>query len=856
MENADYIGNWNNFTVDNSTQIDKLFRLLGNDVSDYHNTSSNCAGKLGADGIVADGNSDDILGLIKFVRGYDYFAYEGCDNINKVRSSVLGDIYHSQLVEVGKPKANTFFTANNQEAYWRSINGYKNFALTHEQRKEVIYVGANDGMLHAFDSSKDGFGKELWAFVPPFIAARLPELINDALDGLPGGRGGTNAIFAVDGSPVVHDMFIRGLKSDGTWESPGQKSWHTILFITYGRGGNGFSVLDVTDPENPLHVFSLYNDKDRGKILVAKSNGEILNDDEAISEMIYKSGTYHVSESLEAQRASRNEQRARLADIAEDASGDDTTQRDLVAICQENSGASSGTFHINGTAACYKGKTFTFKFDIPDSVLDDLSTLIVESADTTMSVESFTQSGAFAIITFNAERVFNSSTGDETDLNSSDSFKIRLPAPGTEDQQYDYSKLGETWSNPRIIRLPVDDDPTNDIYTAVLPGGFGKANGVGSAVFLVNLSDMETSPGAMVSAGPIEIADLDTSRRSQEDPGIIIEPDIHNSILGDPVVITPDTFRGAKWRGAMVYINDLEGKITKINLTSDTKGRFGEDINLYDTTTLNYLNTTHKNGRLSYFGMDAAFGSDTKNLWLFGSTGDFSDIGGKDPFMDNIIYGIRDRDFPNFVHLGDSDLSNITMEDIEDGSVRNIDDETTCAHTHKAGIGDCLGETKDAWVFKLDQPYYGKESFGEEEVNTESMYRKASASPTVYKGTVYYPIYQPPSGAAACGVGNAFICSADDECGTNTSKNISYAQKTVGSESRFNSREEDAIGGGGAGSGCYYLQPGILSKLVVYGDTLFANITTSSEDQEDTLISLLSEAGEIEVYKGSWRENY
>ena len=149
--------------------------------------------------------------------------------------------------------------------------------------------------------------------------------------------------------------------------------------------------------------------------------------------------------------------------------------------------------------------------------------------------------------------------------------------------------------------------------------------------------------------------------------------------------------------------------------------------------------------------------------------------------------------------------------------------------------------------------------------DTRSMHRKASASPTVYKGTVYYPIYEPPAGKAACGVGKAFICSADDECGTNTSENISYAQKTVGSGSRFNAREdgniieeneEGAVAQTGAGSGCYYLQPGILSRLVVYGDTLFANITTSSEDQEDTLISLLSDAGEIELYKGSWRENY
>ena len=34
------------------------------------------------------------------------------------------------------------------------------------------------------------------------------------------------------------------------------------------------------------------------------------------------------------------------------------------------------------------------------------------------------------------------------------------------------------------------------------------------------------------------------------------------------IVITPDTAFGIPWRGALVYINDREGKITKINLTN------------------------------------------------------------------------------------------------------------------------------------------------------------------------------------------------------------------------------------------------------------------------------------------------
>ena len=50
------------------------------------------------------------------------------DNITEDRPHLLGDIYHSQLVEVGPPSANTDFINMNQEAYWRSANNYQSFA--------------------------------------------------------------------------------------------------------------------------------------------------------------------------------------------------------------------------------------------------------------------------------------------------------------------------------------------------------------------------------------------------------------------------------------------------------------------------------------------------------------------------------------------------------------------------------------------------------------------------------------------------------------------------------------------------------------------------------------------------------
>ena len=348
-------------------------------------------------------------------------------------------------------------------------------------------------------------------------------------------------------------------------------------------------------------------------------------------------------------------------------------------------------------------------------------------------------------------------------------------------------------------------------------------------------------PGQIVAGGDglIKIADLDNAFTAAD--GTTYN-DIGNNITGDPVVITPDTFRGAKWRGAMVYVNDFEGKITKINLTNESKDINGGEIDLFDYTTLFSLNTNQENGRYSYFGMDAAFGSDTKSLYLFGSTGDFGDIGHKSKGMDNLLYGIKDRDFPffRFVNSGTGYL--------EASNARKVDEDyrisDNCINTAD-DLGDCPAKFKDAWVFKLDKPYDKSKDVSPKGISAGNMYRKASASPTVFKGTVYYPVYEPPAGSASCSVGNAFICSADDECGTNTSENLEYAQKTVGAESGFDEN-----------SGCYYLQPGVLSKLVVFSDKLFANITTSSEDQKDTLISLLSQEGFIESFKGGWRHNF
>ena len=859
---ANYIDNeWNNFTTGNKTEIRKLFEILGDRVPDYHNDSSTCQDESG----VTDGNSDDIKGLIKFVRGKDYFAYNGCSAMDEIREHVLGDIYHSQVIKVGAPSANTNYTNNNQESFWRVMNNYSNFASDNENREGVLYAGANDGMLHAFratasgtdDSGSGNAGEELWAFVPPFIAGKLPTLVNEALDGLNDNKGGTNSIFAVDGSPVVHDMYFRGLTRKGEYQVEGQESWHTVLFIPYGRGGQGFSVLDVTYPLEPLHMFSIFNDIVNGVVLVADKDGNI-------DKHIYSTGSFLISDSLEAIKADTNQQVAYEADLDTDSTGETFTEQDAIATCQTNDDATSGSFRIDGTNACYKGTSFTFKFKASEEIQDNPKRLKisskVEGRVTTIEAKTVSTDGELTTITFDSDKVYNGSTSDLVDADHTP-FRITLSTTGTDDLSYNYSKLGETWAAPRIIRLPSDEgNIRNDTYVAVLAGGYGRSEEIGSAVFLVNLESIEEKPGAIegaeVNNGPITIVNLNTEKISSE--GDIISLDIPNSIPTDPVIITPDTFKGANWRGAMVYVNDFEGKITKINLTNATTNRasFSEDlqvVGLYDQTTLFRLGTTYENGRLSYFGMDAAYGSQTKNLWLFGGTGDFGDIGGKSKGMDNILYGIRDRHFPNFTHLnketipvGNDSIFYSTAKKAALESQVIEDDKDYCVDTSKDGLTDsCPGQTKDAWFFKLDKPNDKKLDKEVDDTNVENKYRKVSASPTVFKGTVYYPVYTPPEGDAKCGVGNAYICSADDECGINKSDKIQYASKSVRTESHYDTY-----------SGCYYLQPGILSKLVVFRGSLFGNITTSSDEQEDTLVSILSGSSEIYSQKGSWRENY
>ena len=751
IQGLDYKTDYNNFTDTNWGQINQLFLRTNNVVSNYHSISDNpinsqrCKNTSG----VANGNEDDIKGLINFVRGQDYFDYDGDCDLTEARDNPLGDIYHSELVTVGAPNAETAFTGKNQEAYFRSINNYDTWAASKSNREEIIYVGANDGMLHAFNAKT---GVEEWAFVPPFIASSMPTMINVNLNQT---LGGSNAIYGVDGSPVVHDMYFRSAFDSA-------KQWHTILMIPYGRGGAGFSVLDITDPKKPLHLYSVLNDNIHNKVHVMDHNGLINSYD-------YVANSYPLSSLVEAIEVTEN----------------------------ANNNVGNEVCNNSGDDRCFKSKTWTLPPNLQNVTASDLTVILDDMEYTKFSIGTHTsgpQNGRTYI------QFKNKMTYYGYDSNSQSSSLGIYLKPGSAltgvqtQREYDYSSLGETWSSPRIIRLPNtgagDNLIDDDIYVAVMGGGYGvQHSGLGSNLTIVNLEDT-THPGKIEKVIPIE--DLETN-------------DIVNSTPGSPVVITPDTAISANYKGAIVYLSDLEGKITKFNLTNMDNDGEGNSIALYDSTTLFTAGSNSINGRYMYHSMDATIGQSTNSLWLYAGTGDYERIADTSSGIQNLMLGIADPDFPMYKELN----SPTTASDLT--KCKNTTDDTT-------GVNCPVLNNDIGWYINLPDS------------------QKVTAEPSIANGLSYFPVYRPSTGSNGCSIGDAFICANDDECGTNASSSLGTFQDP--------------------GDKCLYVGKGVLTKIVFFKDKLFANIAGESNQNIKDLVALDIPAGDITGYRGSWRENF
>ena len=206
----------------------------------------------------------DLADLIEFVRGRDVYSEftsgrdDDGDAIYAGDRWKLADVYHSRALAVGSPAARYAAEANPvSDAYYRYANNYGAFVHGDTcggacaRRKGVVYVGSNGGMLHAFDTAT---GDELWGFIPPMLLGSFNDMRSET-------AGESLAIFGVDGSPAVKDVF------DG-------ENWRTVLVVGLRQGGSGYSVLDVTDPLAPSHMYSIAYDNFNDEVVYWGEDGD------------------------------------------------------------------------------------------------------------------------------------------------------------------------------------------------------------------------------------------------------------------------------------------------------------------------------------------------------------------------------------------------------------------------------------------------------------------------------------------------------------------------------------------------------------------------------------------------------
>ena len=171
-------------------------------------------------GPLADGEKQHYVeDVVEHLRG-DGDGTLNAERSFRERESLLGDIVHSSPQFVGKP---SHPYPNHIES---SAAPYFSYVTDNAERTPIVYVGANDGMLHAFNADT---GVEVFSYIPSAVFstdvdAGLHHLASENYTHLP----------YVDATPTSADVYING--------------WKTYLVGGLAGGGKSIYVLDITDP--------------------------------------------------------------------------------------------------------------------------------------------------------------------------------------------------------------------------------------------------------------------------------------------------------------------------------------------------------------------------------------------------------------------------------------------------------------------------------------------------------------------------------------------------------------------------------------------------------------------------------
>ena len=251
LENPGSALEWDAGEVLNSrTSARVIYTIKNGSLVDF--TTGLAAADLGFTSGDATVDNANMATVIDFVIGNNTYGWK------------LGDIFHYTPTVVGAPlKWKASFDTSYQLFFdelteWVTVGSEQ---VLISKRPEVVYVGANDGMIHCFLVEN---GEELWAFIPPSHLTKLRE----GVPGVPNADGtttGTHQYF-IDGKAIAKDIKVA---NNGQWTD-----WKTVLIFGYGIGGDHYCALDITDPTslNFLWEFNdpVYSAYTEGKPIIAR----------------------------------------------------------------------------------------------------------------------------------------------------------------------------------------------------------------------------------------------------------------------------------------------------------------------------------------------------------------------------------------------------------------------------------------------------------------------------------------------------------------------------------------------------------------------------------------------------------
>lgn len=171
--------------------------------------------------------------MVDFLRGDR--SKEGEGQPFRARKGVLGDFINSNPVLI-KDALNMGYATL---PVAQGGDSYASFLTYKAGRTATLFVGGNDGMLHAFKDTLGAVpaddGKEVFAYVPKAVYSNLSKLTDKTY--------GTTSLyhqFYVDGPLVEADAFVN---------APGaaSASWRNYVLGSLGAGGRAVFGLDVTD---------------------------------------------------------------------------------------------------------------------------------------------------------------------------------------------------------------------------------------------------------------------------------------------------------------------------------------------------------------------------------------------------------------------------------------------------------------------------------------------------------------------------------------------------------------------------------------------------------------------------------